>query len=203
MVALERAFLALAALACLAVLCAEANPMPSTVRVGTGESNSVLPDGRLAVRGSPRSLLIEIARELITRTTGDTQVLSLNATNLVILLVLKALLLGAALFSYGSAHAGRGVSEAEVLLVLSYLMGGTAGNDGGGYGCMQRVACEEPEQATDYLSASRVLLKGAKMFHRIIPFNPKYEHIVYELQEAVDHGQKGQECSAKYRCSQD
>ncbi|XP_046384470.1 uncharacterized protein LOC124154659 [Ischnura elegans] len=220
--ACKRALWTLGVLICaaLALGAVGANPTPAAeAEEDTMETNAIaeVPDEREKLpRATHRSVMIDIARELIARTTGNSQVLSLSVTNLVILLVLKALLLGAALFSYGAwrrsadedfvksfgVHVGRGISEGEILLILTYLMGDTGGS-GEGFDCMYRVACEEPDQAKEYLSASRMLLKGAKLFTRLIPYNPKYEHIVYGLQEAVDHGQRGQECAAKYRCTKD
>jgi hypothetical protein len=35
----------------------------------------------------------------------------------------------------------------------------------------------------------------------VVPFNPKYEGIVAELQEAVDYGASGEQCDARYSCS--
>ena len=112
------------------------------------------------------------------------QVLSLNLTNLFILLVLKALLFGAGLFSFGFLKQGGGASgygrssdednlipdprsnplitEPEILLLLSYLMG-DANSD---YDCLHRVACEEPKKAREYVTAAKLLIKGAKMFNK-------------------------------------
>ncbi|KAJ9578848.1 hypothetical protein L9F63_004952, partial [Diploptera punctata] len=146
------------------------------------------------------------------------KVLSLNLTNLFILLVLKALLFGAGLFSFGFLKNGNGggygrssdednlipdprsnplITEPELLLLLSYLMG-DANSD---YECLHRVACEEPKKAREYLTAAKMLIKGAKIFNTMVPYNPKYETIVAKLQEAVDYGISGEKCDAHYTCS--
>jgi hypothetical protein len=100
------------------------------------------------------------------------------------LLVLKALLFGAGLFSFGflknggtsSSGYGRSsvennlisdpwanplVTESELLLLFTYLMG-DANND---YDCLNRVACEEPKKAHEYITAAKMLIKGARIFN--------------------------------------
>jgi hypothetical protein len=97
-------------------------------------------------------------------------------------LVLKALLFGAGLFSFGFLKNGGGssgygrssddklnpdppanpfITESELLLLLTYLMG-DANND---YDCLHRVACEEPQKAREYIAAAKVLIKGARIFN--------------------------------------
>ncbi|XP_069686120.1 uncharacterized protein [Periplaneta americana] len=168
----------------------------------------------------PANVLADIAREMVMRSTTNSQVLSLNLTNLFILLVLKALLFGAGLFSFGFLKHGGGTSgsygrssdddnlipdpranplitESELLLLLTYLMG-DANND---YNCLHRVACEEPKKAREYVTAAKMLIKGARIFNTVVPYNPKYEGIVAKLQEAVDYGISGEQCEVRYKCS--
>jgi hypothetical protein len=104
-------------------------------------------------------------------------------TNLFILLVLKALLFGAGLFSFGFLKNGGGstgygrssheeklipdpwanpfITESELLLLLTYLMGDANSE----YDCLQRVACEEPKKALEYITAAKMLIKGARIFN--------------------------------------
>ncbi|GLH15853.1 Uncharacterized protein GBIM_20266 [Gryllus bimaculatus] len=132
-----------------------------------------------------RSVLTQLARQLV---------LSLNLTNLLILLVLKALLFGAGMFSFGllnhkggvhatgrSADGGDGgaapsylptLTESELLLALSFLAGdaaaskaGAGAGAGAAYTCLHRVACEKPADARQYAGAANILLKGARMLH--------------------------------------
>lgn len=101
------------------------------------------------------------------------QVLSLNLTNLVILLVLKAIIFGAGHMGVGwAAKSSRGgdeppgpqplVTEQEALLLLGFLMGGTPGHD---YQCLNRVACQEPDAANSYARAGLLLSNGAKLLN--------------------------------------
>jgi hypothetical protein len=105
-------------------------------------------------------------------------------TNLFILLVLKALLFGAGLFSFGFLKNGAGstgygrssheenlipdswanpfITESELLLLLTYLMGDANSE----YNCLERVACEEPKKATEYITAAKMLTKVARIFNK-------------------------------------
>jgi len=69
---------------------------------------------------------------------------------------------------------------------------------------MYRVACEDPEKAKDYVSASKMLLKGAKYAKKFVSYNPKYEDIVRGLNDAVSHGKNNSNsqahCRARYVC---
>lgn len=93
------------------------------------------------------------------------QVLSLNLTNLILLLVLKGLLLGVAAWGTG-AWKGRGLeapsptllSEPELALVVSYLMGEANGK----YNCLLNVACQQPKKTREYLAAGKMLLNTVK-----------------------------------------
>jgi hypothetical protein len=107
------------------------------------------------------------------------QVLSLNLSNVLILLLIKAVLFAISQYSAGGKGWGgfwgrsstpsldsqpRAIddhaTESELLLVLSYLSGERRGE----YGCLYRVACEDPNgRAPQYLSAGRMLLKGARV----------------------------------------
>uniref|UniRef100_A0A1B6DQY9 Uncharacterized protein n=1 Tax=Clastoptera arizonana TaxID=38151 RepID=A0A1B6DQY9_9HEMI len=168
-------------------------------------------EGRSIGSGLARSMLADIAKELIARSGSNSQVLSLNLTNLVILLVLKGLLFGAAMFGTGT-YKGRNaeeytddympqtqpiITESEILLLITYLMGETNEK----YDCLKKVACNEPKKAKEYVAAGKMLLKGAKIFNRVIPLNPKYEHLLYELQQATQYSAEGGICDHQYSCS--
>lgn len=97
------------------------------------------------------------------------QVLSLNLTNLIILLVLKGLLFGAAMWGTGTLK-GRSedgdvslpspslMTESELVLLISYLMGETDNK----YDCLLRVACLEPKKAREYIAAGKMLINTTK-----------------------------------------
>ncbi|XP_054265251.1 uncharacterized protein LOC128988079 [Macrosteles quadrilineatus] len=159
--------------------------------------------------GAARSMLADIAKELIARSGTSSQVLSLNLTNMIILLVLKGLLLGAAMWGTG-AWKGRSVdevvsppsisllTESELVLLISYLMG----EGDNKYDCFLRVACQEPKKAREYLAAGTMLIKGAKAMGKIIPINPKYERLLQELHRAVQYSSSGGVCDQRYSCGQ-
>ncbi|XP_026277669.1 uncharacterized protein LOC113206014 [Frankliniella occidentalis] len=190
---------------------------------GAEESNAVEESergGRGA--GAGRAVLAEMARELLSRSATSSQVLSLNLTNLVILLVLKAIIFGAGHMGVGWAgKSSRGgesagpaplVTEQEALLLLGFLMGGQGGPHGphgphsdridrDGYRCLNRVACQEPEAANSYARAGILLSNGAKLLNGMIPYDPKYDHIVEGLVDAVEYGRRGERCDLRYSCA--
>lgn len=108
--------------------------------------------------------------------------LSLNLTNLLILLVLKAIIFGASSFGFGAYNGPHGrsmdgiitdnlskqmqskafVSETELLLMLSYLKADATQK----FGCLHRVACEDPYKAKEYLLAAKMIVKGSELFSR-------------------------------------
>ncbi|XP_026674092.1 uncharacterized protein LOC113465035, partial [Ceratina calcarata] len=86
-------------------------------------------------------------------------VLNLNLSNLLLLLVLKAIVFGAGYLGQ-SDHKGRElekesvISEGEVTLAVGYLMGNT---------CLYRAACEEPHVAKEYLGAAEMIVETMKL----------------------------------------
>ncbi|KAG8319109.1 hypothetical protein J6590_098381 [Homalodisca vitripennis] len=163
---------------------------------------------RLMSAASARTMLADIAKELIARSGTSSQVLSLNLTNLIILLVLKGLLLGAAMWGTGTWK-GRSVegevappsisllTESELVLLISYLMGESDNK----YDCLLRVACQEPKKAREYIVAGKMLIKGVKVMEKVIPVNPKYERLLEQLHRAVQFGSDGGLCDQQYSCS--
>lgn len=122
--------------------------------------------------------LLKVAKA-IARSHSTSEVLTLNLTNLLILIVLKAIIFGIGLFYFGGVtfkgsgghgwssrslekKSGSFMSEGELLLMLTYLLGSTDEN----YECMYRVACEEPSKAKEYLKVSKMILKGAKFMKK-------------------------------------
>ncbi len=124
--------------------------------------------------------LIKTAKAL-ARSHSTSEVLTLNLTNLLILVVLKAIIFGIGLFYFGGisfrgnenhgwgSGGGHGrslieknrpfMSQGELLLLMTYVLGAAEKDN---YDCMYRVACEDPKQAKDYLNASKMILKGVK-----------------------------------------
>jgi len=126
--------------------------------------------------------LIKTAKAL-ARSHSTSEVLTLNLTNLLILVVLKAIIFGIGLFYFGgvsfkSGHGGGHggwsrsddgrslksdksssyMSQSELLLMMTYVLGATEGN----FDCLNRVACEDSKKAKEYLNAAKMVLKGAK-----------------------------------------
>lgn len=93
------------------------------------------------------------------------QVLTLNISNLLILLLLKGILWGAsyaANTTYPKSRSGESVlesivTETEILLLLSYLMG----NEEKNFECLRRVACEDPDKAKEYMTAGKLIMNTA------------------------------------------
>ncbi|CAG7718798.1 unnamed protein product [Allacma fusca] len=122
--------------------------------------------------------LIKVAKA-IARSHSTSEVLTLNLTNLLILIVLKAVIFGIGLFYFGGVtfKGGHGngwssrsidsksssfMTEGELLLMLTYLLGASNEN----YECMYRVACEDPSKAKEYLNVSKMIVKGAKFMKK-------------------------------------
>ena len=104
------------------------------------------------------------------RLASTSEVLTLNLTNLIILLVVKAIIFG---FGFLGAAAGRRSSDGvgssgltfnqtDLMMMMSYALGTTTDD----YQCLYRTACQEPETAHQYMTASKMLLKGAKLFKK-------------------------------------
>jgi len=145
--------------------------------------------------------MIATAMEFLARASSTSEVLTLNLTNLLILLVLKALIFGFGLFSVGGA--GRSIDSPQAL-TQSELTGGmcflmyTSGDESK-LDCVQRTVCEDPFLAQDYLTAAKMWYKLHKMLKSIVPFSEKYSKIMYTVQEASEYGKTGAACSDRYQ----
>jgi len=157
--------------------------------------------------GSP---MITTAMEFLARASSTSEVLTLNLTNLLILLVLKALIFGFGLFSVG----GTGRSADSPMLSQADLTGGmcfmmyTSGAEEK-FSCLQRTACEDPYLANDYLTAAKMWYKMHQVLRltklnklpgvsSLFAFEDKYKSIMTAVNEAKEFGMTGEECKAKY-----
>ncbi|XP_017775609.1 PREDICTED: uncharacterized protein LOC108561964 [Nicrophorus vespilloides] len=153
-----------------------------------------------------KGMLTSLATSLMSRgygtTGGGSQVVSLNLTNLLVLVLLKALIFAAGSLGAGTWKGGYGrsadgeeyiVTEEEILMYLSYLTGSPGNN-----GCLQNIACRQPHQAKRYTAAGEMLLKASKMVNPEPSAN--YEFTLQEVQEAVKYGMAGGNCKARYNC---
>ncbi|XP_037073482.1 uncharacterized protein LOC119094529 [Pollicipes pollicipes] len=162
---------------------------------------------------SESASIVNLVTDVVARATTASEVLTLNLTNLIILVVIKAIVIVFGMFAFGGGFNlfgntfGRSADSAEsqpwldrqdMLLMLTYLLS----SDGAGYGCLDRVACEQPDRAKQYITAGKMLFSGAKMVDGILPVDSKYEEVLDGMQKAVYHGQSGGVCSLRYRCSE-
>ncbi|XP_068630639.1 uncharacterized protein [Battus philenor] len=153
-------------------------------------------------------VMSSLAKDFIARSTGSSQVLSLNLTNLVILVILKALILAAGFFGAGAwkgYHYGRSIdensnavylTEDEILLYLSYLTGQQSKD----YGCLYRLSCQKPHQASLYSSGAELMLQGAKLWQGNSIEIEEYEDISNGIKQASKFGEEGKPCEKLYKC---
>nr|XP_049700456.1 uncharacterized protein LOC110379801 isoform X1 [Helicoverpa armigera] len=170
--------------------------------------------------GTGGQVVTSIARDFIARSTGSSQVgfdcasqvLSLNLTNLVILIVLKALILAAGFFGAGAWKGGHHdygrslddnknasyITEDEILLYLSYL----AGQQKKDYGCLYLLSCQKPQQAGLYSSGAELLLQGAKIVQGDSVDLEPYAEVSMGIKQAAEWGEGGMNCETRYKCGQ-
>jgi len=58
------------------------------------------------------------------------------------------------------------MSQSELLLMMTYVLGATEGN----FDCLNRVACEDSKKAKEYLNAAKMVLKGAKFAQKWVKY---------------------------------
>jgi len=139
--------------------------------------------------------LIELATELMARASSTSEVLTLNLTNLLILIVLKAIIFGFGLFSVGSSARS---SDESTSLSQSDLTGGmcfimfTSGAEEK-LSCIQRTACEDPKTASEYATAAKMAYKVQKLLG--VNFSSKYETVLNALEDAKSHSLQGGDCA--------
>ncbi|XP_065158855.1 uncharacterized protein [Atheta coriaria] len=166
----------------------------------TGESNEIKGlDAKFMLNSLASNIM---SRGYATTANGGSQVVSLNLTNLLVLVLLKALIFAAGSLGAGTWKGGYGrsadgqeelLTEDEILMYLSYLTGSPGNN-----ACLQNVACRQPNQASRYTTAGEMLLKAGKMLQ---PGSTEdYEYTLREVKEAVDFGNTGGDCGARYFC---
>jgi hypothetical protein len=124
------------------------------------------------------SPMIKTAMEFLGRASTTSNVLTLNLTNLLILLILKAIIIGFGIFTAGGGTLGGagtlgGIGrsadgENKSLVSPSDLTGGmcflmyTSGAEEK-LECVKRTACEDPYLATDYITAAKMWYKMHKL----------------------------------------
>jgi len=140
--------------------------------------------------------LVSIASDFLARASSTSEVLTLNLTNLLILIVLKALIFGFGLFSVGSsarsADESTSLTQADLSGGMCFMMY-TAG-DVDKLSCIQRTACEDPKTASEYATAAKMVYKVHKMLG--MNFSPVYETVLNALEDAKSHSLRGGDCAA-------
>ncbi|XP_025424606.1 uncharacterized protein LOC112693651 isoform X2 [Sipha flava] len=158
------------------------------------------------------SIFAGFAKSMIGRTgASSSQLLSLNLSNIVLMLVLKGLIWGASYMQGVGGGKGRKeglaegaplsqslFTETDMLLFLGYMVADESGH----YDCLNRVACEQPARSESYLRSAEMVWKTAKLLDGVIPLDSKYEKMLIELQEAIEDGRANGDCQAKYKCSE-
>jgi len=138
---------------------------------------------------------LQTALEVVSRASSSSEVLSLNLTNLIILLALKVAIVAFGLFSGGAT--GRSGTDSE--LSQADMTGGMCfllytGGDDEKLSCIKRSACESPVSADNYLSAAKLWYKMHKVI-KVIPFSTKYQTIMESVYEASEHAKDGGNCA--------
>lgn len=135
--------------------------------------------------------------EFLSRASSTSEVLTLNLTNLLILLVLKAVIFGFGIFAAGGTGTARssdesfGVTEPEATGALCYTMY-MAGYDHK-LSCVQRSACQDSETADKYYDAAKPLYE----FVKIMGFDAtsRYESALNAVTMGSDHAKQGGDCA--------
>merc|ERR1711971_734623 len=141
---------------------------------------------------------LQTALEVVSRASSSSEVLSLNLTNLIILLALKVAIVAFGLFSGGAS--GRSATDSE--LIQADMTGGMCfllytGGDEEKLSCIAGAACDSPVSADNYLAAAKLWYKMHNII-KAIPFNTKYQTIMETVYDAAEFSKNGGECSAKY-----
>lgn len=134
--------------------------------------------------------------QFLARASSTSEVLTLNVTNFIILLILKAIIFGFGLFSVGgtgrSMEDGVSVAQSDVtggVCFLSFMSGAEEKFD-----CVKRSACEDPKTGNEYLTAAKMWYKMHSLI-KAIPFHEKYYTVLEGLEEALSHSVEGGDCS--------
>merc|ERR1712184_43058 len=138
--------------------------------------------------------LVELTSELLARASSTSEVLTLNLTNLLILIVLKAIIFGFGLFSVGSSARSSedtSLSQADLSGGMCFIMFTSGAEEK--LSCIQRTACEDPRTASQYATSAKMVYKVHSMLG--LNFSPKYEQVLNALEEAKSHSLRGGDCA--------
>jgi hypothetical protein len=144
--------------------------------------------------------LIQTALEVVSRASSSSEVLTLNLTNVLILLALKVAIIAFGLFS-GAATArsssdDTSLSQVDLTGGMCFLLY-TSGEDAK-LDCIARSACESPVSAGKFSQAAKLWYKMHTLMSSMVPFQEKYVTILSTIDEAQTYGASNLDCSAKY-----
>merc|ERR1711892_855336 len=173
---------------------------PSTSIMFSVSRSAVIGSAMLAL-ASAETLsppFLQTALEVVSRASSSSEVLSLNLTNLIILLALKVAIVAFGLFSGGAtgrSGADSELSQADMTGGMCFLL--YTGGDEEKLSCIARAACDSPVSADNYLSAAKLWYKMHNII-KAIPFNAKYQTIMETVYDASESSKTGGDCAAKY-----
>merc|ERR1719464_2061747 len=162
--------------------------------------SAILGSAMIALTAAESAPLLETALEVVSRASTSSEVLSLNLTNLIILIALKVAIVVFGLVSGGgvtgrSGEAPTSVSKSDLTGGMCFLL--YTGGDEEKLNCVARAACESPVAADNYLAAAKMWYKMHNII-KAIPFNAKYQTIMETVYEASEFSKDGGDCAAKY-----
>ncbi|XP_017118828.1 uncharacterized protein LOC108140530 [Drosophila elegans] len=163
--------------------------------------------------GSPAGhVVIQVAKELLHRSAGNSQVLSLNLTNLLVIILLKVLIFSAGMLGaghwsgYGYGHgrsAGRsdtnlglGLTSGDDYLITGFLAAQGSGRDE----CLYAASCACPTAAYEYAKAGRALLGAIEVFKGVPLEKPRYNDLIVLMERAAYDGFRGVACNTTQTC---
>jgi len=140
--------------------------------------------------------LIPVAMEALARATSTSEVLTLNLTNLLILIVLKALIFGAGIVFAGAGSTARssdetGVTETELTAGMCFIL--YTSGDESKLSCMQRASCEDIDVADQYYSAGKMWYNMHNTLG--LSFPEKYMKVMNAVHDATEYAKMGGDCS--------
>jgi len=159
--------------------------------------SALIGSAMLALAAAEEAPFLATALEVVSRASTSSEVLSLNLTNLIILIALKVAIIVFGLVSGGGVTGRSGdqqtsVSQSDLTGGMCFLL--YTGGDEEKLSCMARAACESPVAADNYLAAAKLWYKMHKLI-QAVPFNTKYTAIMETIYDASEHAKKGGECT--------
>ncbi|XP_065368493.1 uncharacterized protein LOC135960987 [Calliphora vicina] len=151
-------------------------------------------------------VVVQVAKELINRSAGNSQVLSLNLTNLLIILLLKVLIFSAGLLgaghwsNYGYARSRDNgfsffLNDGEAYLITGFLAAQSGFDD-----CLYAAACAAPNVAYEYAKAAKALMDSISKYDGVEFTNTRYIELIILVEEAAHNGYRGIPCNTTITC---